>query len=324
MRAIVRSQFGAPAVLEIKEVAMPEVQHDTVLIQVRAFGLNHAELYMRRGAWGDVAAISGIECVGTVVSDATGHLQPGQTVAALMGGMGRSINGSYAQYTVVPAANVIPLQTDLAWDRLAALPETLATAWTVLHKNLRLTPGQRVVVRGGSSSLGLAAIALAAFCGFDVIATTRRPALADMLRAIGAQQVISSAGHLGQALESLGGPVDAVLDLLGNSTVLDSMRATKVGGHVCLAGFLGGLEPIAQFNPLSDMPSGVAFSLFASFNFGNADYPLADVPLQRLVEAVAKGDLRYAPARVFAFDDMVAAHTLMERGEANGKLVVVV
>jgi len=180
------------------------------------------------------------------------------------------------------------------------------------------------VVRGGTSSLGQAAIALAAHAGVEVIATTRKLDQSELLRAVGARHVLHSEGNLNLALAPLGSKVDAVLDLLGNSSVLDSMRATKVGGHVCLAGFLGGLEPIAQFNPLSDMPSGVGLSLFASFNFGGEDYPLSDIPFQGLVDAIANGDLPYPSAKVFAFDDIVAAHALMERGEANGKLVVTV
>src|SRR5471032_1059281 len=101
MKAIVRQQFGGPDVLTMQEVAMPQAVSGTILIQVRAFGLNRAELYMRRGEWGDVAAISGIECVGTVAHDPDGRLRTGQPVLALMGGMGRAINGSYAEYTVV-------------------------------------------------------------------------------------------------------------------------------------------------------------------------------------------------------------------------------
>src|SRR5437879_1889558 len=122
MRAIMRKQFGGPDMLEVVDVAAPTMQPGAVMIEVRAFGLNRAELCMRRGEWGDVAAISGIECVGRVVSDATNRLSRGQTVMALMGGMGRTIDGSYADYTVVPASNVIPIDSGVPWEVLAALP----------------------------------------------------------------------------------------------------------------------------------------------------------------------------------------------------------
>ncbi|SFI03747.1 NADPH:quinone reductase [Collimonas sp. OK307] len=322
MKAIIRKQFGGPDVLEMVEVAAPTVQPGAVMIEVRAFGLNRAELYMRRGEWGEVAAISGIECVGRVVSDATGCLLPGQTVMALMGGMGRTINGSYADYTVVPASNVIPVNTSLQWEVLAALPETYSTAWTCLHRNLELKAGQRLVVRGGTSSLGQAAIDIAVQLGAEVIATTRSAERAPLLRKLGAHHVVISNGELFEALAAIGGRVDAVLDLLGNSTVVDSLHATRRGGRVCLAGFLGGLAPLVDFNPLSQLPSGAHLSFFGSFNFGSEDFPLSDVPMQQIVNLVEGGQLRGRPSRIFAFSEASDAHQLMERNEAQGKFVV--
>ncbi|MFZ6653849.1 zinc-binding dehydrogenase [Undibacterium sp. TJN19] len=322
MQAITRQQFGGPEVLQLSEVPMPVVQAGSILIEVRAFGLNRAELYMRRGEWGDVAAISGIECVGQVVTDTTGCMQPGQKVMAFMGGMGRSINGSYAGFTAVPAANVIAIDSELPWEVLAALPESYATAWTCLHRNLELKAGQRLLVRGGTSSLGQAAIALAVHMGAEVIATTRQTAHADWLRDLGVRHILVADANSGIHIESVGGKVDAVLDLLGNSSILDSMQQTRCGGHVCLAGFLGGLAPLAAFNPLAQMPSGVHLSFFGSFNFGNDDFPLNDVPMQQIVSAVETGALKLKPARSFALADIALAHQLMETNAAHGKLVV--
>ena len=322
MLAIVRKEFGGPEVLHIVERAEPVLRAGSVMIEVRAFGLNRAELYMRSGQWGDVAAVSGIECVGRVLADATGRLREGQTVMALMGGMGRGIDGSYASRTVVPAGNVVAVESSLPWERLGALPESYATAWTCLHRNLELSAGQRLVVRGGTSSLGLAAIDLAARLGAEVIATTRHAGSLDALRAAGAHHTIVPAGELGPALGHIGGKADAVLDLVGNSTILDSMRSTRRGGRVCLAGFLGGLEKIAAFDPLSQMPSGVHLSFFGSYNFGSGDFPLSDIPMQEIVDQVATGQLRARPARVFDFSDIVQAHRLMEGNQAGGKIVV--
>jgi NADPH:quinone reductase-like Zn-dependent oxidoreductase len=278
---------------------------------------------MRRGDWGEVADISGIECVGTVEADGTGRLRRGQKVVAMMGGMGRSIAGSYAEYVAVPAANVLPVETSLDWDQLAALPESYAVAWTCLHRNLEIAAGQRLLVRGGTSSLGRAAIDIASHAGLEVTATTRRPAGAAALHALGARRVLAASNELASA-EGWPGKVDAVLDLTGNSTVLDSMRATRRGGRVCLAGFLGGLAPLAGFDPLSQMPSGVQLSFFGSFLFGQAEFALADVPMQAIVDLAAAGHYRGRPARVFGLSDLPQAHALMEANEAGGKLVVVV
>ena len=321
MRALIRHQFGGPEVLHLAELPDPVLAPDTVMIDIRAFGLNRAELYMRNGTWGEVAAVSGIECVGSVLADASGRLRPGQTVMALMGGMGRSINGSYAERTVVPASNVVPVESGLSWEMLGALPESYATAWTCLHRNLQLREGQRLLVRGGTSSLGLAAIDLAAQLGAEVIATTRCANHTRTLSDAGAHHALVLDGELDAALAPLGGKVDAVLDLVGNSTVLDSMRATRRDGRTCLAGFLGGLDKLASFDPLSQMPSGVQLSFFGSFNFGTSEFPLSDIPMQQIVDLVAAGSLRAKPARVFALSEVPLAHQLMERNEARGKFV---
>lgn len=321
MKAMTRQGYGGPEVLTLAEVARPVPAEGEVLIEVKAFGLNRAELYMRRGEWGDAAPISGIECVGVVAADPGGRLDRGQKVMACMGGMGRAINGSYAEYVAVRGANVLPVETSLPWETLAALPESYAVAWTCLHANLALQPGQRLLVRGGSSSLGLAAIDLAAELGAQVCATTRGTDRLAQLRDAGAAQALVVDGALAGS-DWDGQPFDAVLDLVGNSTVLDSMRAARPGGRVCLAGFLGGMAALAEFNPLSQMPSGVQLSFFGSFEFGNPGFPLSAVPMQRIVRLVEQGRLRARAARVYTLAQLPQAHAAMERGEAGGKLVV--
>src|ERR1700754_2835969 len=169
MRAILRSRFGGPEVLEIREIPDPEPKAGHVVIQVKAFGINHAEMHMRRGEWAEAAPVSGIECVGLVKSCPGGEFPIGSKVAALMGGLGRTINGSYAEYTRAPVSNVALIESDLPWDRLAPIPETYATAWTCLFRNLEITRGQTLVIRGGTSSFGQAAINLAVNAGVHVI-----------------------------------------------------------------------------------------------------------------------------------------------------------
>ena len=117
--------------------------------------------------------------------------------------------------------------------------------------------------------------------------------------------------------------IDAVLDLVGNSTILDSLDMLRRGGTACLAGWLGGLDPIGDFNPLLRMASGVNWNFFGSFVFGTPGFPLSDVPLQDIAQQVAEGKLDAKPARVFMFDQIHEAHRVMEAGEADGKLVVV-
>ncbi len=157
MRAILRTGFGGPEVLVIREIPEPEPRDGYAVIEVKAFGLNHAELHMRKGEWAEIADVSGIECVGVVKSCPGGEFAPGTKVAALMGGLGRTINGSYAEYTRAPVTNVAAINSALSWADLAAIPETYATAWTCLFRNLEIVPGQTLVIRGATSSFGQAA-----------------------------------------------------------------------------------------------------------------------------------------------------------------------
>lgn len=319
MRAIVRQQYGGPEQLHIQTVPDPVPAADEVLVRVRAFGLNRAEQYFRQGLWGEVAAISGIECVGSVEADPSGRLERGQAVIALMGGMGRSRAGSYAEMVCVPTGNVMAVQTGLDWARLASLPETYATAWSCLHDNLALKAGDRLLVRGAGSALGQAAVELAARADATVLAQVRSPQSVDRVVALGA-----SAAFTEEGIDALHG-LDAVLDLVGTATLLDSLRRLGRGGRVCVAGFLGGGAPLAEFDPLRDLPSGRQLSFFGSaFVYGTADYPLADLPFQALIDQAERGELRAQPAAVFRFDDIQAAHRLLDTEAAGGKIVVLV
>src|SRR5882724_8883947 len=109
MRAMVIQAFGGPEQLVLRELPDPTPGAGEVLVRVRAFGINRAETYFRRGVWGDVVRVSGIECVGEVDFDPSGVWRPGQKVAAIMGGLGRTRNGSYAEYTCVPSTNIFSL-----------------------------------------------------------------------------------------------------------------------------------------------------------------------------------------------------------------------
>jgi NADPH:quinone reductase-like Zn-dependent oxidoreductase len=326
VRAIVIQQYGGPEQLLMKELPDPQPSPGQVVVEVKAFGLNHAEIYFRKGEWGDVAKVSGIECVGVARSDATGRLREGQKVAALMGGMGRTFNGSYAELTRVPAENVVPLESKLSWAELAAIPESYATAWTCIHRNLALSTGHVLLVRGGTSALGQAAINIAAQAGAHVIATTRRADRVETLKSIGAKHVLLEAPKLSSVVRELfPRGIDSALELVGNSTLLDSFAMVRPDGRVCLAGFLGGGAPIEGFNPLMHMPSGVQFSFFASaFTFGSSDYPLEQIPFQTVVDRAAEGVYKAKPARIFGFEEIQEAHRLMESGNANGKIVVVI
>ena len=325
MKAIVISNYGSPEMLTVTELPDPVPAEDELLIRVRAFGLNHAETYMRSGAWGQVAQVTGIECAGTVQADPSGRLAAGTAVVAMLGGMGRTRNGSYAELVTLPASNAVPVRTSLTWTDLAALPEVYATAWAGLHQNLGLRPGQTVLVRGGTSALGQAAVNVAAEEGATVIATTRNPGRAGLLRDIGAARVLIDDGQLAAQAGKLGTDVDAVFDLVGNGVLRDSLQIARTRGRVCQLRFLGGLDPVTDFNPITDLPTGVQFSFYGSaFVLGTDEFPLADIPLQEMITKAETGRYKAKTARVFGFDEVVKAHQAMEEGLAAGKMVVAV
>ncbi|WP_019832797.1 zinc-binding alcohol dehydrogenase family protein [Sphingomonas sp. PR090111-T3T-6A] len=322
MRAIVLDGFGGLEALSYRDIPEPGPLAGHVVIEIKAFGINHAEMHMRRGEWAEAAPVSGIECVGIVKSCPGGEFPVGAKVAALMGGMGRTINGSYAEFTRVPVGNVALIEADLPWAELAAIPETYATAWTCLFRNLELRAGQLIVIRGATSAFGQAAVKQAVNAGARVIATTRQQERFAMLEALGVERCEIERPDLSKHIAEAG-EIDAVLDLVGNSVALDSLAMLRRGGRSCLAGWLGGLDPIPDFNPLLQMASGVYLTFFGSFVFGTPGFPLSDVPLGEIARDAAAGRLDVRPKRVFGFEEVPEAHRLMEANAAGGKMVVV-
>jgi NADPH:quinone reductase-like Zn-dependent oxidoreductase len=324
MRAIVMSEPGGPEVLRVERVPRPEATPGTVVVRVRAFGLNHGEAYLRQGAWGAAAKVTGIECAGEVHDPGDSGLARGQRVFALMGGMGRTIDGSYAEYVRAPAANVVPVASALPWEELAAIPESYATAWVFLRHNLDAKAGQTIVVRGGTSSLGQAAIDVARGMDVRVLATTRSasPERARLLTRLGAEVLVDTGELAAEVRRRVPRGVDGVFDNVGVRTLPDACKMVRYGGRVAWAGFLGGGGPLT-LDPFVNFPSGVHVSFFASaFLFGSADLPLSEIPFHDFVARAESGAYHPVPAHVFDFDDIVAAHRLIESGLANGKIVV--
>ena len=327
MRAILRTGFGEPDVLVIREMPEPEPKDGHAVIQVKAFGLNHAELHMRKGEWAEIADVSGIECVGVVKSCPGGEFDVGTKVAALMGGAGPDDQRQLRRVHPAPfVTNVAVIESALSWADLAAIPETYATAWTCLFRNLEIASGQTLVIRGATSAFGEAALNMAVNAGAKVIGTTRSrgqfPMLGRLCSGVAVRRRMVEGPDLSKRIAEAG-KIDAVLDLVGNSTILDSLAMLRRGGRACLAGWLGGLAPIADFNPLLQMASGVYLTFFGSFVFGKPGFPLSDVPLQAIAADVEAGRYKAKPSRAFRFEDIREAHRVMESNEAKGKMVVV-
>lgn len=315
---------GGPEVLQVDEIPVPERRAGWVRIRVRAFGLNRSEMFTRQGHSPGVEfpRVLGIECVGEVEDAGGTDLQIGQTVAALMGGMGREYDGGYAEYTLVPRERVLPVRTSLPWEVLAALPETWLTAWGSLFEALEVKAGQTLLVRGGTSSVGMAAISLATQHGVRVLATTRNPAKSGALRENGADDVVIDTGRIAEEVEArVPSGVDGVLELVGTVTLRDSLRAVRPGGIVCNTGILGDAWVLDGFEPLVDIPSTVRLTTYHS---GTTSAELSTGALQEIVDGVAAGRYRPNVQRVFRLAEIVEAHRFMEESRGSGKLVVVV
>lgn len=320
MKAAVLHRAGGPEMLRIEERPLPVPRLGEVLIRVQAFGLNRSELFTRRGLSPSVRLprILGIEAVGTVARAPGGEFEAGETVATAMGGMGRSFDGAYAEYTCVPATQVVPIKTPLAWELLGALPEMLQTAWGSLFRSLRLEPGETLLIRGGSTSVGLAAAAIARRHGAVVAATTRDPAREELLRAAGADQVFIDTGSIAaQVHEVLRGGVGKVLELVGTGTLADSLRCARPHGVVCMAGMVGDQWAFERFAPMDVIPGGVALTTYSG---GPEDFMCT--PFDELIAEVASGALPVRVGRVFRLDEIVEAHRCMEENRAGGKIVV--
>src|SRR3954449_6900852 len=194
MRAVVAERPDGPDGLVVREVPRPEPRPGWALVRVEAFGLNRSEYKTLKGYAGDAVTfprILGIELVGVVeaVDGDTSAVVPGTKVAALMGDMGRAFDGSYAEYALVPEHQLIALETTLPWDVLGALPETYVTAAGSLA-HLDLPVGATLLLRGATSSVGLACLALARAAGVYVVATTRSEAKGRRLTELGAAGIV--------------------------------------------------------------------------------------------------------------------------------------
>jgi NADPH:quinone reductase-like Zn-dependent oxidoreductase len=320
MQAYVISEPGGPERLELKEIPRPLPRDGWVLIRNRAFGLNRSEWFTRRGESPSVRfpRVLGIECAGEVVAAPGSSFPAGQRVVAMMGGMGRQFDGSYAEFVLVPRQNVFPLQTRLEWKRLAALPEMLQTVHGSLHTGLEIERANNILVRGATSSIGFTAIALARSAGLEVTATTRSPAKADELKAAGAAHVIVDAGVIADKARAIyPDGYDRVLELIGATTLLDSLRATRRGGIVCMTGILGGSWALQDFHPMGDVPTGVKLT---SYSGEAAD--ITSAQLQGYVSLVESGELSLKLGPSFRFGKLREAHAMMDENSANGKIVI--
>lgn len=322
MKAIVLYHTGAAENLILVDKPLPVVKPGHVLIKVKAFGLNRSELMTRKGLSSDVLMprVLGIECVGEVEDDPSGHLRKGQQVAAYMGGMGRDFDGSYATYAVLPVSIIIPFESKLPWEILGALPEMFQTAYGSLHYALKIQRGETLLIRGGTSSVGLLATQFAKAHGLQVVSTTRNADKKEFLFDHGADLVLIDDRNLAQKVKGKGQPeIDKVLEFVGAGTLKDSLHCVRPGGAVCMAGMLSEQWSIPDFAPMEFIPATVNLTIYDSGQFRvDGQY------FQTFVDDIDKGLITPVIKRIFQFAEIVDAHVFMESNAGGGKIVVLV
>lgn len=310
--------------MAVTAVPKPGVKPGWVRIRVKAFGVNESEVTSRRGESSSdftFPRILGIEGAGIIDAVAPGSaFAPGQKVVTMMGGMGRSFDGSYADYTVVPEGQVIPFESDLGWDVVGALPEMFQTAYGSLTTGLSLQAGQTLLIRGGSSTVGLSAATLAKDIGAIVISTTRNPDHERLLREHGVDHVLVDDGNLaGKVQDLVTDGVDAALELVGLNVLPDTMGAIRKGGTACFTGALGGTWVLESFSPFEVIPTGVRLTTYA----GEAT-DLPAVAFAHQLAGISAGRIKPAIAKVYhGLAQAEQAHADLEVRHIPGKCVVV-
>ena len=313
MKAVMLDTITEGKEIILSDVPIPEVRPGWVLVKVRAFGLNHSEKLLRlneiRGNHIQKPIIPGIECVGEIADPSDSGLAAGQKVCALMGGMGRSFHGSYAEYALLPRRIVFSVASDLPWEALGAVPETYFTAWGSLFECLRLAPEDCLLIRGATCALGYAALQIAKALGCRVIATTHRESKMSLIA--DADEAVLDDGMLTGKVHG----ATKALYLIGPRNLKDTLTAVDKGSIVCQTGLLGGVYALNGFDPIKDIPNGVYLTGFFS------NYPAQKV-MDEIFAFLGEKNLTPKYGKAFDFENIKDAVSSQDDGSVDGKIVV--
>lgn len=321
MRAVeVEGGRGGPEALRLAERPRPVPAPGEVLIRVRAAGVNRPDVLQRQGAYPPPPGAPeglGLEVAGEVAALGEGapRWRVGDRVCALLGG------GGYAQYAVADARCCLPAPAGLSWAEAAALPETVFTVWSNVFELGGLKAGETLLLHGGTSGIGVTAIALAKAAGARVIATGRSAAKAETARRLGADLALdSTATDFVEAVRAEGG-ADVVLDMVGGDLTAKNLAACRPGGRVVVIAVQGGAT--ASVDLVRIMQRRLTLT-------GSTLRPRSADEKARLAAAVerhvwpwiAQGRFRPVMDRSFPLAEAGAAHAWLEAGGHVGKVTL--
>ena len=317
MKAVVIDKITKAEEIFLREVEIPKVRSGWVLVKIHAFGLNRAEQILRLGeieeSYIKKPIIPGMECVGEIVDNSDSNFKIGQKIIAMMGGMGRSFNGSYAEYAILPVENVFSVETNLSWDELAAIPETYYTAYASLFACLQINKSDKILIRGATSALGYVSIQMAKAFGVKIVATTHRENKFKLLEDAGADEIILDDGNI---CEKVSG-ITKALELVGPKVVRDTLKSVVPSpqAYVCITGVLGGVNNLDNFSPIAEIPNQVYLTSF-----------LSNTPTQKnineMFDFINNKKLTPLIGKIFEFENIRDALIAQETGKVNGKIIV--
>ncbi|NVN10201.1 NAD(P)H-quinone oxidoreductase [Nguyenibacter vanlangensis] len=324
MKGVVYDRFGAPEMLHLADVPMPELRPDDLLVRVAAAGVNRADLMQREGFYGDrhfgESALLGLELAGEVVATgcAVTAFRPGERVMAIVGG------GAYAAFARVDQGMAARVPDGVSLVDAGAIMESFVTAWEAASHLAALAPGESVLVHAAAGGVGSAVVQVAHALGARVYATAPASRL-DAVRGIGAAMVFDYRTEDFEARireETDGRGVDAVIDFVGGAWLARNLRSLRPGGRLVQVGILSGEDDAVI--PLNLLLHNHLRLIGTVMKSRTVDEKRAMI--RRFAEGAlplfAQGTLRPLVYRVFPFAQAAAAHAEMERGGGFGKILL--
>lgn len=314
MKAVVVYEAGGVDKLVYQDVPKPQIKEEWSLIKVKGFGINRSEIFTRKGYSPTVKfpRILGIECVGIV--EQSEKFKTGTRIVSIMGEMGREFDGSYAEYVILPNEQIYPIESNLSWEVLAAIPETYYTAYGAFI-NLKIVENDKILVRGASSATGIAFCNLvkSRFPNAKIYGSTQNISKREILLEIGFNEIFEDKGYVLQTEMKF----DKILELVGPRSIKDSIKHLNRFGIICSAGQLGEQWFLEDFDPIMELKNDIYLTTFYS---GIVD----SLRLNEMLNFVNKYNVVASPSKIFRLNEIQEAHRYIESEKGFGKVVCLV